>query len=120
MARAQRIWHDYGIGRHVEGDHIIGENVGRGPTVEDIFAAFMDSSSHRANIVRRVYDQVGIAAVLGEDGNVYVTVVFLSPELGRPRNAQRTGAAEQGPPAKDPATHREVSVLLELVRMDSR
>jgi hypothetical protein len=53
----------------------LGENVGRGGTVESLHNAFMDSSGHRANILGD-YNYVGIGTAQGGD-YLYVTVVFM-------------------------------------------
>lgn len=53
----------------------VGENVGRGNTVDSLHKAFMDSPSHRANILGE-YNYVGIGTGT-KDGALYVTVVFM-------------------------------------------
>ena len=53
----------------------VGENVGRGNTVDSLHSAFMDSPSHRANILGE-YNYVGIGTGT-KDGVLYVTVVFM-------------------------------------------
>ncbi len=53
----------------------VGENVGRGNTVDSLHKAFMDSPSHRANILGE-YNYVGIGTGT-KDGVLYVTVVFM-------------------------------------------
>lgn len=57
----------------------LGENVGVGPGEPSIQSAFMDSSSHRANILSRTFRQVGIGAARGSDGKLYVDEVFRRP-----------------------------------------
>ena len=54
----------------------LGENVGRGGTVSSLHQAFLDSSSHRANI-HGDYNLVGIGTDTADDGRLYVTVVFM-------------------------------------------
>jgi hypothetical protein len=126
MASANRIWHDYAIGSRIRGDHYVGENVGAGPTASDVFYAFMNSPSHRFNILRGVYSYVGIASVEGSDGRVYVTVVYMSPELhGASRGSHGDETALAAPAhvaraAKASAVGREISILLQLVQMESR
>lgn len=53
----------------------LGENVGRGGTVETLHKAFLDSSGHRKNILGD-YNFVGIGTD-SKDGVLYVTVVFM-------------------------------------------
>jgi uncharacterized protein YkwD len=54
---------------------IIGENVGVGATVQTLHKAFMNSPSHRSNVLGRRYRLVGIGVVLS-GGRTWVTVVF--------------------------------------------
>ena len=54
----------------------VGENVGVGYSVTSLHAAFMDSSGHRANILKPGYNRVGIG-VVHAGGKIWVTVRFL-------------------------------------------
>jgi len=53
-----------------------GENVGRGGDIDQIHAAFMASSSHRANILKGAYSHVGIG-VVRSGSTVWITVNFV-------------------------------------------
>ncbi|TDI52813.1 MAG: CAP domain-containing protein [Acidobacteria bacterium] len=53
----------------------LGENVGRGGTVESLHKAFMNSAGHKANILGD-YNYAGIGTA-SSDGVLYVTVVFM-------------------------------------------
>ena len=53
----------------------LGENVGRGGTVDSLHKAFMDSAGHKANILGD-YNYAGIGTA-SSDGVLYVTVVFM-------------------------------------------
>ena len=53
----------------------LGENVGRGGTVDSLHKAFMASAGHKANILGD-YNYAGIGTA-GSDGVLYVTVVFM-------------------------------------------
>ena len=53
----------------------LGENVGRGGTVESLHKAFMESAGHKANILGD-YNYAGIGTA-SSDGVLYVTVVFM-------------------------------------------
>lgn len=53
----------------------LGENVGRGGSVDSLHTAFMNSAGHKANILGD-YTTVGIGTVV-QDGDIYVTVVFV-------------------------------------------
>jgi uncharacterized protein YkwD len=54
---------------------IAGENVGAGGDVESLFRAFMDSASHRRNLLRDSFRHVGIGMV-SADGYLWVTMIF--------------------------------------------
>jgi Cysteine-rich secretory protein family len=53
----------------------VGENVGRGNTVDSLHTAFMNSPDHKANILGD-YNYVGIGTD-SSNGYLYVTVVFM-------------------------------------------
>ena len=58
----------------------LGENVafGAGPGGETdvIFKAWMDSKTHRDNVVSKEYQEIGIGRVTNEHGEIYFTQVF--------------------------------------------
>ena len=54
----------------------LGENVGRGGTVDSLHTAFMNSAGHKANILGD-YNYAGIGTA-SSDGTLYVTVVFMN------------------------------------------
>jgi uncharacterized protein YkwD len=55
---------------------ILGENVGRGWSVEAIHAAFLASAPHYWNLVDGEYSHVGIGVAHGWDGRIYVVLDF--------------------------------------------
>ncbi len=55
----------------------LGENVGRGGSVDSLHQAFMDSAGHRDNILDPEWTEVGIGALYAND-RLYVTVVFMA------------------------------------------
>ena len=59
-----------------------GENVGMGPDCKSIHDAFMSSPGHRANILDRSYNQVGVGVAYDSDGTVYVTEDFAGRPFG--------------------------------------
>jgi uncharacterized protein YkwD len=83
MARAGHIYHGDGVQRDLQcglGSNRSGENVGMtSPGVDDnrIFAGFMGSPGHKANILGP-YRYIGTAWVTGPDGAGYVSVEFAS------------------------------------------
>jgi len=54
----------------------LGENVGVGTSIASLHDAFMNSSSHRGNILGD-YDSVGIAVVAETSSKLWITVVFM-------------------------------------------
>ena len=86
MAKAQA-WADYlasvGTLRHSQltesvdaGWWMLGENVGHGPSVEAIEAAFMRSPGHRANILNPEFNWAGTGVAVSGNGTVYLVQVF--------------------------------------------
>ena len=52
-----------------------GENVGYAGSLQEVHNLLMNSSSHRANILSRGFDRVGVGVVRG-NGLVWVTEIF--------------------------------------------
>lgn len=61
----------------------IGENVGRGPNIPITHQAFMDSPTHRANILDPAWQTLGIGVVPG-GGQLWMTQRFLKLLSGTP------------------------------------
>lgn len=144
MAEKGTIWHNPNLGTEVSGWTVVGENVGMGGTVSDLHQAFMNSPGHRANILDREYNQIGVGVVV-KDGTIYVTEVFAQRKTAtktttttttttrqtttttRPRStapAPRPAAAKPAPkPAPRPAApvvaSRSVDVLVQLLGLDA-
>ena len=76
MVDAGRIFHSSDLTVIATGWQALGENVGYGPTVTKLHSAFMNSPSHRANIMGN-YDRVGIAVDETPEGVLYITVMFM-------------------------------------------
>ena len=57
--------------------NILGENIGYGPSMDVLHDAFMDSPPHRKNELNRRYKKVGVGMAVGDDGRIWVTVLFL-------------------------------------------
>lgn len=55
---------------------LLGENVGMGPDPALLHKAFMNSPSHRDNILGP-FDRVGVGAERAPDGTLFVTVIFM-------------------------------------------
>jgi uncharacterized protein YkwD len=74
MASTGTLEHNPNLVSQITCDWIrLGENVGFGPTVAFLQDAFMNSPSHRANILGD-FTRVGVGAVRGGDGTIWVVV----------------------------------------------
>lgn len=97
MARSGRLAHTTGLGSKVSGWKRLGENVGRGPDLRDIQTAFMNSPSHRENIVDPGFTQLGVGVTFDGNQYFYVAVVFREP-------SGAATAAPAPPPTTTPTT----------------
>lgn len=113
----------------------VGENVGRGGTLDAIWEAFLASPGHRANIMDPAYDLVGIGVIWNADGRMYTTHRFAAIEAAKPIttpvvNKQEPEApppAEQAvapasdqlpfadPPARAPAESARLTITMTLL-----
>jgi hypothetical protein len=96
--------HNPELGSVTTGWFALGENVGVGPTVDSLHAAFMASPGHRANVLGD-YNYAGVGIV--EDGpRIWVTIVFMRGPvgLGEP-------APPPPPPAMLPAAATDVGLV---------
>lgn len=75
MAATGTLAHNPALSSAVTGWHAVGENVGDGPSITDLDAAFWASAPHRANILDPTYDDVGAGAVR-RNGVIWISVVF--------------------------------------------
>lgn len=75
---------------------LLGENVGRGGSVQALHDAFMNSPSHRDNVLRGEFSQVGVGVVVS-GSTIWVTVVFRQPE-------KTTSTGSSGSPSRTSAT----------------
>lgn len=77
MYRKNSLYHTSSslLGWRVTRWRMLGENVGYGGSVDSLHTAFMNSPSHRANILHSSFRNVGVG-VVARDGRIWVTVVF--------------------------------------------
>ena len=94
---------------------LLGENVGMGPNPDILHQAFMNSASHRANILG-AFNYVGVGADRAEDGTLFVTVIFAQKPVPAvaPTTTTTTPPATTTTPTpprasvrRAPAPHRE-------------
>jgi len=96
MASSGELAHNPGLRGQVSGWRYVGENVGVGPTVGDVHAAFMGSSAHRANILDTDYTEVGVGTAEA-GGRIWVAEVFRAPTGSSPAPAAApSGGRSQG------------------------
>ena len=89
MAASGTIYHNGSLSSQApDGWQSLGENVGMGPSCDVIHDAFMNSSSHRANIMDPDFNFVGVGVVIAGDGTMYVTEVFMQKEASQPAQGE--------------------------------
>jgi hypothetical protein len=136
MANRGYIYHNENLPNEVGGDwRILGENVGRGGSVDSIHNAFMNSAPHKRNILDSRFNQIGIGTVV-KDGYLYVTEVFAgrgstsAPKTvvrRAPRVTHIAAVRPKAPPKPRPrpavvpiADPRSVKILVRLIGLDAR
>lgn len=112
MADSNDLHHNPNLGSEVSGWQLVGENVGKGPSVDSLHSAFMASPGHRANILHTAWLEVGVGVVVDGD-RIWVTQVFRQPKQAQqeaepapsptPTPEERTTAAAASAPAPAPA-----------------
>lgn len=117
MNSQDKLYHNGALSSVTSGWIALGENVGVGPDVAAIQAAFMNSAPHRKNILGD-YNYVGVGTVQAE-GKMWVTVVFMKgpPGLVTPVEPEPAPEAEpepqqepESPPSSQPATKPTPSI----------
>lgn len=87
MASSGTIFHNGNLANEAPSDwKSLGENVGMGPSCDEIHSAFMNSASHRKNILDPKFNFVGVGVVIASDGTLFVTEVFM--EASQPAPSQ--------------------------------
>jgi hypothetical protein len=101
MAARQSLYHNPSLTTDVHNWRAVGENVGEGPTVQDIHEAFMHSPEHRANILDHDFTQVGVGVSVDKHGTIWVTEDFRQP--------MSTGGSASTPTAQHSTTSHATS-----------
>jgi hypothetical protein len=108
MAQSGILAHTTNLASKVSGWQKIGENVGRGPALQDIETAFMNSLEHRDNILDPDFTQVGVGVTWDGARYFWVAVVFRQPNVAvvapAPVRVPAPKAAAAPRPAPRPAT----------------
>lgn len=103
MAAEHRIFHNPNLGGDVEGWEQVGENVGVGQSPDELHAAFMESPTHRANLMSTSFKEIGIGTVQGDDGRLYVAQVFRLRRQPTPAPGPAPASAPAPAPVPAPA-----------------
>jgi hypothetical protein len=111
MAATGSISHDPNLADKVSGWTVLGDNVGKGPTVSSIHKAFMESDTHRHIILDTDFNQVGVG-VVSSGGTLYVTQVFARRTSGSvPKPALKPkGSAPYSPQYTAPVVAEAVAL----------
>lgn len=99
MAAAGRVFHNSNLPNEVSGWLVLGENVGRGNTVEVIHDAFMTSPTHRAEILYPEYRGFAVGTIVS-GGLIWVTELFVTrqaPVIAGERNVSPTRDQPESP-----------------------
>jgi hypothetical protein len=98
MAARGSIYHNPSLGQQVSGWEVVGENVGVGPDVDTLHQAFLDSPSHRANLLDGRYREIGIG-IVRTNSQLWVVEVFRKPVPAAPAPAPQPAPAPAPAPA---------------------
>lgn len=81
MADRGEIFHSSNLASVTSVWESLGENVGVGADVNGLHSAFMNSPSHRANILGN-YNYIGVGVTISPDGFMYATMIFMKAAPG--------------------------------------
>jgi len=120
MRDAQAAYHDPALGRGLCCLDWVGENIGVGSDVGKIHEAFMRSPSHRAVMLDRRWNVIGVGFVIEGDRRIWVSQIFgARVRPARTATPPPTPAiVEPDPPARPPAAParlRSVDLLLRML-----
>lgn len=94
------------LSSYTTGWSLLGENVGMGPNPSLLHVAFMNSPTHRSNILGP-YDRVGVGAERSPNGTLFVTVLFMQTSGAAPATTTTTApptTTTTAPPATTTTT----------------
>jgi uncharacterized protein YkwD len=103
MASSQSLAHNPGLTSQVHNWRAVGENVGEGPTVEDLDSAFMNSPEHRANILDPSYKEFGVGYARS-DGLIWITIDFRDPMNSTGSSQPTTSSSPSAPTSSAPTS----------------
>lgn len=80
MADQSRMFHNPNLTSDVTNWKLVAENVSRGPSAIAIHQAFMDSASHRSNILNSRVTEIGVGVEI-RNSTLWVTQIFRDPSV---------------------------------------
>ncbi len=98
------------LGGVTTGWQVLGENVGVGPNPSVLHTAFMNSPSHRANVLGD-FNYVGIGAETAPDGKLYVTFMFMKKAVATTTTTAPPTTTTTAPPLPAPVTATTTTTL---------
>lgn len=126
MAAKGDISHNPRFSAQVKANWIkLGENVGMGPTVDKLHAAFVASPTHYKNLVDGDFELVGIGVVVAPGGTLFTAHQFerLAPAaapVATPKPPAPQPAAAPAPVPATPVTPAHAVQVLEQLRLFDR
>ncbi len=96
MATSSTLSHNPALTSQVQGWSKVGENVGTGSAVTQVFDALVASPPHMKNMSDPAFSRIGVATVTDSRNRLWTTHVFMRP--------MAAGAAPAARPAAPPAT----------------
>ena len=78
MRDQQSVFHHPDLASVTDGWYALAENVAAGGSIDGVMAAFMGSSSHRANILNSQFNYVGAGVKEDSTGILWVSVIFMA------------------------------------------
>lgn len=100
MADRGEPYHNPNLGSEVDGWETVAENVGVGYDVDSIHTAFMQSPTHRDNILNADVTELGVGVVITSDARIWVVEIFRRPMAAQQAGAPAAPAPQ--PPASAP------------------
>ncbi len=77
LANDQRLYHSNLADGNGYNWYRLGENVGYGYSIEQVHNAFMNSAGHKANILDRGFNRIGLGVTRTGDGRYWVVQEFM-------------------------------------------
>lgn len=101
MARNGELEHDSALPNKVDGWSALAENVGVAGSADSIHESFMDSDTHRGNILGS-FVEIGVGVAVDGSGQRWLTQIFRTPKAASPSGsgsrAEATRTSSPRPP----------------------